>query len=165
GVPHPPPQPPTSHSVPAPNLPARTRTTICQLPVARICHLAYIAIRRREGTDPWSVGTTSARPFGPHARSRTAPFFPMTLARPLIWRRFSSVRAWLAHIALAEQQLAEHRTSLQPPSLAQSSFCRPSVRCASRKNLRPIPMHSRLDRAAIAGRPASRDQIAVRSRR
>src|SRR5215510_3938630 len=54
--------------------------TMCRLLVARICHLAYLAIRRREGTDPWSVGTTSARPSGPHARSRTAPFFPMTLA-------------------------------------------------------------------------------------
>jgi RNA-directed DNA polymerase len=57
-----------------------------QLPIARICHLAYTAIRRREGTDPWSVGTTSARPSGPHARSRTAPFFAMTLACPLILR-------------------------------------------------------------------------------
>ena len=63
--------------------------TICQLLVARICHLAYLAIRRREGTDPWSVGTTSARPSGPHARSRTAPFLsydacaPAYLAAPL----------------------------------------------------------------------------------
>jgi len=48
--------------------------TMCQLLVARICHLAYLAIRRREGTDPWSVGTTSARPSGHNARSRTAPF-------------------------------------------------------------------------------------------
>ena len=72
----------------------------CQLPIARICHLTYIAIRRREGTGPWSVGTTSARPSGPHARSRTAPLFTVALARPLILPgrspSFSAVRAWQA---------------------------------------------------------------------
>ena len=45
-----------------------------QLPIARICRLAYTAIRRREGTDPWSVGTTSAGPSG-LTRSRTASSF------------------------------------------------------------------------------------------
>ena len=131
--------------------------------VVRICHLAYTAIRRREGTDPWSVGTTSARPSGPHARSRTAPFFAVALARPLILPgrspSFSAVRAWQTHIVLAERRLAEHRTSLPPPSLAQSSFCRPPARCAWRKNLRPVPMHSRLERAAIAGRPRRSDLV------
>src|SRR6516164_5008717 len=58
------------------------KTTKWEFPIARICHLAYIAIRRREGTDPWSVGTTSARPFGPHARSRTAPFFSYDACAP-----------------------------------------------------------------------------------
>src|SRR5215831_18586565 len=82
-------QPATPHSVPAPDLAGAGPNnrhnlhlqgacwkceTICQLLVARICHLAYLAIRRREGTDPWSVGTTSARPSGHNARSRTAPF-------------------------------------------------------------------------------------------
>src|SRR5262249_38611315 len=59
--------------------------TICRLPVARICHLAYLAIRRREGTDPWSVGTTSARPSGHHARSRTAPFFSYDACAPRLF--------------------------------------------------------------------------------
>src|SRR5262245_8593343 len=37
----------------------------CGFVIARISRLAYRVIRRREGTDPWSVGTTSARPPGP----------------------------------------------------------------------------------------------------
>src|SRR5262249_26053135 len=97
------------------------------------------------------------------------PFFAITLACPLILRVrppwCSAVCAWRAHIVLAERRLAEHRTSPQPPSLAPPWFSRPRVRCVLRKNLRPIPMHSRLGRAAIADRPGSRDQTAVRSRR
>src|SRR5262249_56836123 len=45
-----------------------------ELPIARISPLAYMAIRRREGTDPWSVGTTSARPSGPPREIPDGPF-------------------------------------------------------------------------------------------
>src|SRR5215467_13718821 len=50
------------------------KTAKWECPIARICHLAYIAIRRREGTDPWSVGTTSARPSGPPREIPDGPF-------------------------------------------------------------------------------------------
>src|SRR5215467_271012 len=148
---------------------AGLKTAKWGFPIARICHLAYIAIRRREGTDPWAVGTTSARPSRPPREIPDGPFLCYDTCRALIlqvrppW--CPAVCAWRAHIVLAERRLAEHRTSLQPPSLVRSSFCRLPVRCVSRKNFQPIPTHSRLDRAAIAGRPALRDQTAVRSRR
>src|SRR5215468_3988072 len=177
------PNPPTPHSVPAPNLPARNRTTAIIL----ICKAAveieklFVSFRLPEsvisrtwrfgGREP-TLGRSARRPRGRPAPTRD-PGRPLSLlwrfVRPLILRvrrpSFSAVRAWRAHTVLAERRLAEHRTSPQPPGLAPSSFSRPRVRCALRKNLRPIPMHSRLGRAPIAGRPASRGQTAVRSRR
>ena len=50
------------------------KTAKWEFPIARISHLAYMAIRRREGTDPWSVGTTSARPSGPPREIPDGPF-------------------------------------------------------------------------------------------
>src|SRR5262249_26053134 len=61
------------------------KTAKWEFPIARISHLAYMAIRRREGTDPWSVGTTSARPSGP---PREIPDGPLSLLSRLRARSF-----------------------------------------------------------------------------
>ena len=175
------PNPPTLHSVPAPNLPARNRTTaiilICKAALRNYLsgsgcpNLSSRVPGDSEGGNRPLVGRHDVREAV--RPPRETPGRPLSLlwrfVRPLIFRvrrpSFSAVRAWQTHIVLAERRLAEHRTSPRPPSLAPSSSSRPRVRCALRKNLRPIPMHSRLGRAAIAGRPASRGQTAVRSRR